>query len=68
MIKQVVWAPEKPCYRAEMLLDLPPSAQFVFRNSNNMCPILPGSSAHTPAAPECEMPSQDVIVVGVEAS
>ena len=68
MIKQVVWAPEKPCYRAEMLLDLPPSAQFVYRNSNNMCPILPGSSVHTPAAPECEMPSQDVIVVGDEAS
>ena len=68
MIKQVTWAPEQPCYRAEMLLDLPPSAEFVYRNSNNMCPILPGSPAFTPSAPDCEMPSQDVIVVGDAAS
>jgi hypothetical protein len=33
-----------------------------------MCPILPGSPAFTPSAPECEMPSQDVIVVGDAAS
>ena len=67
-MKNAVWTPERPCYRAELKLDLPPFAEFIFRNSNNMSPILPGSAVTSPSAPECELPSQDVIVVGDEAS
>ncbi|MBQ4328896.1 MAG: alpha-galactosidase [Lentisphaeria bacterium] len=61
---QANWQPLKSGYRAELLLDLPPSAAFMYRVSNNMVQILPGSCVTTPAGFEGEYESQDVIVVG----
>ncbi len=62
------WQSEKPCYRAELELDLPPQAGFMFRSSNNMCPLLPSSNVFWPPAFEGEYNSQDVIVVGDETT
>lgn len=65
---QNLWQPVKQGYSAEMLLDLPPSAAFMYRTSNNMNPLLTGPCAFRPTAFEGEYESQDVIVVGDEAS
>ena len=51
---QANWQPLKSGYRAELLLDLPPSAAFMYRVSNNMVQILPGSCVTTPAGFEGE--------------
>lgn len=65
---QQLWQPVKRGYSAEMLLDLPPSAAFMYRVTNNMNPLLTGPCAFHPTAFEGEYESQDVIVVGDEAS
>lgn len=65
---QNLWQPVKAGYTAELLLDLPPSASFMYRTSNNMVPLLSGSCVFYPSGFEGEYESQDVIVVGDEAS
>ena len=65
---QMSWQPVKMGYCAELLLDLPPSAGFMYRTSNNMVQLLSGSCVFTPAGFEGEYESQDLIVVGDEAS
>ncbi len=62
------WENLKACYQAEMPLDLPPESAFMYRTSNNMVPLLSGSSVFYPAAFEGDYPSQDVIVVGDEVN
>lgn len=65
---QMSWQPVKMGYCAELLLDLPPSAGFMYRTSNNMIQLLSGSCVFTPAGFDGEYESQDLIVVGDEAS
>ena len=58
------WQPPRPCYRAELPLDLPPSANVIYRSANGMSPLFCGSNLFTPGAGDGEYPSEDVVVVG----
>lgn len=58
------WQPPRPCYRAELPLDLPPSANVIYRSANGMSPLFCGSNLFSPGAGDGEYPSEDVVVVG----
>lgn len=62
------WRSPEPCYMAEILLDLPPEASFVYRSANNMPLLAAGSSLFSPTAFDGEYPSEDVIIAGDEKS
>ena len=58
------WRPEPECYRAALPLNFPPEANFIYRSTNNMTPVLPGSSVHSADSFDADLPSHDVVVVG----
>ena len=62
------WRQTSPCYRAELPLDLPPGAAFVWRAANNMALPAAGSTLFTPPPFDGEFPSQEVIIVGDETT
>ena len=58
------WRPEPECYRAALPLNFPPEANFIYRSTNNMTPVLPGSSVLSADSFDADLPSHDVVVVG----
>ncbi len=62
------WLTPPPCYRAELRLDLPPEASFVYRSANNMPLLAAGSPLFSPTAFDGEYPSEDVIIAGDAAT
>ncbi len=55
---------ETACHRAYLPLDLPPEADFAYRNNNNMVAHLQGSNVFPARAFNGDYPSQDMLVVG----
>ncbi len=58
------WRPPRPCFQAELPLDLPPTANVIYRSANNMSPLFCGSNLFTPGAGDGYYPSEDVVVIG----
>ncbi|MBP5639466.1 MAG: hypothetical protein J6X55_08300, partial [Victivallales bacterium] len=54
----------KSCYRSSLPINLPPEACLVYRSSNNMCPHLPSAPLTEVCNFDCDLPSQDVVIVG----
>ncbi|OQA84916.1 MAG: Melibiase [Lentisphaerae bacterium ADurb.Bin242] len=55
---------ETACYRAYLPLDLPPEADFAYRNNNNMVAHLQGSNVFPARVFNGDYPSQDMLVIG----
>ncbi|MBC2593814.1 alpha-galactosidase [Ruficoccus amylovorans] len=58
------WTRASTCYRREFSLNLPSSANTIYRSANNMSPLWAGSVLFSPGSSDGDFPSQDVIVVG----
>ncbi len=68
LTSQNLWRQPKPCWRAWLPLDLPPSAAVAYRASNYFVPLAPGGALFSPSAFAGEYYSETVIVAGDEKS
>ena len=64
MKNSLMWLEKPACFRRYVDLDLPESASFIYRSSNNMVPAFQGPNAAMVIGYDAFWESQDVVVAG----